>query len=761
MMRRSWRRVAALSAVSLIGGLSPTILAATSLLPTAAAHAAASSLEVTQDIQSLDIGDTATLTATVNGTPSAPLVISFEIEGGPADTDGISRQTPDRQCAIGIASTSCTVTILSNVGGNSPVRAWMDLDAPTNGNLLNPTPTGSGGAVVEADPNEARYAGPTDCGADDDPINCPDPANFNAGTNTNEPDNTDVVEIDWTGAAVELGCVGTNNSKNIPAKANQVAGTAADVPVKCTVKDATGALLGGKRIDGENAGNAAGSTNNLGANDPDQGAQNNRSDYGNANGLVGPGGAGDKDFCVTSNDTASADFGTCTGTVPGSKGQLGPAYVCFWIDTNQEDAYAPAGAPNDGGNCDSNQVAQASFVPADLTDGVLITWQEPAPTTLLVTPGQQSQTAGGNASFTATVFDQFGGAMPNQLVRGEYFAASKSDADGNTPNSPDFNLCTTGASAPMNCTASRTQANPGNDGICFWSGTGTAPNMSGDATNPTCTAADATSPVAIAKVAWTPPPPPPGSNSGYWVVGADGSVYAFGKAQNFGGLGGVALPAPIVGMAASKSHKGYYLVGSDGSVYAFGDAVPHGSMRGRPLNKPIVGMAATPDGNGYWLIASDGGLFAFNAPFQGSMGGRPLNQPIVGIASTPDGQGYWEVAADGGIFAFNAPFLGSMGGKPLNKPVVGMTGQVDPNGPAYYRMVASDGGIFSFNAPFYGSLGSTKINQPIDGMSSVPSGQGYRLVAADGGVFNYGPDAPFLGSAADFHPAHIAAMDGF
>jgi hypothetical protein len=42
-------------------------------------------------------------------------------------------------------------------------------------------------------------------------------------------------------------------------------------------------------------------------------------------------------------------------------------------------------------------------------------------------------------------------------------------------------------------------------------------------------------------------------------------------------------------MAASAA--GYWLVGRDGSVYAFGDAPFLGSMTGTPLNRPVVGVS--------------------------------------------------------------------------------------------------------------------------------------------------------------------------
>ena len=106
-------------------------------------------------------------------------------------------------------------------------------------------------------------------------------------------------------------------------------------------------------------------------------------------------------------------------------------------------------------------------------------------------------------------------------------------------------------------------------------------------------------------------------------------------------------------MAVTPDAEGYWLVAADGGLFAFGDAAFYGSMGGQALNKPVVGMAATPDGKGYWEVAADGGLFAFgDAPFYGSMGGKALNKPVVGMATTPDGKGYWVVASDGGLFAF-------------------------------------------------------------------------------------------------------------
>ncbi len=235
---------------------------------------------------------------------------------------------------------------------------------------------------------------------------------------------------------------------------------------------------------------------------------------------------------------------------------------------------------------------------------------------------------------------------------------------------------------------------------------------------------------------------PVSNGTGYWEVEANGTVAAFGSAQNYGSLTGP-LNSSIVGMASTPDARGYWLVAADGGIFSFGDAAFYGSTGSLRLNKPIVGMASTPDGKGYFMVASDGGIFSFgDAAFYGSMGGAPLNKPIVGIAPDSTTGGYWEVASDGGIFSFNAPFLGSTGAIHLNRPIVGM--EASPNGQGY-RFVASDGGIFTFGqAPFAGSTGSLTLAAPVVGMAPDNATNGYWMAAADGGIFTFG-GASYLG----------------
>ncbi len=66
------------------------------------------------------------------------------------------------------------------------------------------------------------------------------------------------------------------------------------------------------------------------------------------------------------------------------------------------------------------------------------------------------------------------------------------------------------------------------------------------------------------------------AGSGFRTVGADGSVYAFGRAGFFGSLGGDHLNQPVVGMAATD--RGYVTVSTDGGVFTFGGVGFYGSL---------------------------------------------------------------------------------------------------------------------------------------------------------------------------------------
>jgi len=231
---------------------------------------------------------------------------------------------------------------------------------------------------------------------------------------------------------------------------------------------------------------------------------------------------------------------------------------------------------------------------------------------------------------------------------------------------------------------------------------------------------------------------------GYWMLGSDGHVYAFGSAPRFAGL----VP-DATAMAPLRSGLGYWVVNASGFVVPFGAAKYHGGNPPLAPSEFVSTIAATADGNGYWLFTNRGRAFPYgDARFYGDMSHAILNGPIVASVATSDGRGYYMVGTDGGIFAFgDAHFHGSTGGLRLNRPIVGIA--PTPGGGGYW-LVASDGGVFAFDAPFRGSMGATILNRPVNGL--VAFGNGYLMVASDGGIFDFS-NKRFLGSLASQPPS--------
>jgi hypothetical protein len=166
------------------------------------------------------------------------------------------------------------------------------------------------------------------------------------------------------------------------------------------------------------------------------------------------------------------------------------------------------------------------------------------------------------------------------------------------------------------------------------------------------------------------------TSGGYWLAGADGTVYSYGSAGSFGSMGGKALDEPVVGMAATPDGQGYWEVASDGGIFSFGDAHFYGSMGGKALDEPVVGMAATPDGQGYWLVGADGGVFSIgDAPFYGSVPSGGSADDVVSLVPGPAGSGYWVIERPGVVFGFgDATMLGSPAGSGEAASLVGAAG---------------------------------------------------------------------------------------
>ena len=222
------------------------------------------------------------------------------------------------------------------------------------------------------------------------------------------------------------------------------------------------------------------------------------------------------------------------------------------------------------------------------------------------------------------------------------------------------------------------------------------------------------------------------------LASPDGGVFALGDPAGFhGSLPGAGVSVDdIVAIASTPDNQGYFLVGRDGGVFAFGNAQFEGSLPGiGDQVDDIVGIAVTPDGGGYWLVGRDGGVFAFgDAQFEGSLPGLgSAASDVVGIASTADGGGYWLAEASGTVSDFgNATSLGS----PSSGGIVSITST--PYGSGYW-LVSSSGGVFGYgNAPYRGSLPGLPLTvSNIVGLVPSPNGGGYLLLGSDGGTFAF------------------------
>ena len=214
---------------------------------------------------------------------------------------------------------------------------------------------------------------------------------------------------------------------------------------------------------------------------------------------------------------------------------------------------------------------------------------------------------------------------------------------------------------------------------------------------------------------------PTADRNGYWLVATDGGVFAFGDAGFYGSIPGLGiapagsgaapeLNAPIVGMVPSADDRGYFMVAADGGVFAFGDARFEGSCPG------IGGCAGSavsvlPDatGHGYWLVTATGYVYTFgDAPAEGQpvddTSGRPLPSPVTSAVRTPDGGGYWVLLDDGLVLAFgDAEYYQSSQRRRTRRPT--------PGNPAT-AVFATDDRLGYWIATANGTVASTSATLP-------------------------------------------------
>ena len=119
-------------------------------------------------------------------------------------------------------------------------------------------------------------------------------------------------------------------------------------------------------------------------------------------------------------------------------------------------------------------------------------------------------------------------------------------------------------------------------------------------------------------------------NDNFWVATAAGEVIARSGSSHHGDARSLPLNGSIVGMAASPAGSGYWLVAADGGVFAYGDARFHGAGQ----IGGTAAIAATPAGSGYWLIRHSGWIDPFgDAPQLGSPGGFLHDSQVAAIVA--------------------------------------------------------------------------------------------------------------------------------
>jgi N-acetylmuramoyl-L-alanine amidase len=100
-------------------------------------------------------------------------------------------------------------------------------------------------------------------------------------------------------------------------------------------------------------------------------------------------------------------------------------------------------------------------------------------------------------------------------------------------------------------------------------------------------------------------------------------------------MANTSLNSPIVGIEATADGQGYWLVAADGGVFAFG--APFDGAATGLLQRAAVGLSAAA-GPGYRVVSASGGVYAYGgAPFYGSVYVPPMVGEIIAIDPGHDG----------------------------------------------------------------------------------------------------------------------------
>ncbi len=218
---------------------------------------------------------------------------------------------------------------------------------------------------------------------------------------------------------------------------------------------------------------------------------------------------------------------------------------------------------------------------------------------------------------------------------------------------------------------------------------------------------------------------PTRDHNGYWLDASDGGVFSYGDTQFYGSIPGLgihpngsglpnSLDAPIVGMVPSADDGGYFMVGADGGVFAFGDAHFAGSCPGiGGCSGAAVAVMPDATGNGYWVVTQTGHVYTFgDAPYYGAPGLQSV--PVTSAVRSPNGNGYMILFANGAIAPYGTtPYTGCPAGAPYGGLNPASAVFTTSDGFGYWVATANGTVVNCGDAPNDGSMAGTALNGSI------------------------------------------------
>ena len=190
---------------------------------------------------------------------------------------------------------------------------------------------------------------------------------------------------------------------------------------------------------------------------------------------------------------------------------------------------------------------------------------------------------------------------------------------------------------------------------------------------------------------------------------------------------------------ATRTGRGYWLVAADGGVFAFGDAALLRLDRRPPLERADRRHRRHPDGRGYWLVGADGGVFAFGDAALPRLDRRPCTLARADRRASsrpPTATATGSSAPTAASSPSATPHFHGSAGEPAPREPDRRRGRDARPGTATGSLGA-DGGVFAFgDAHFHGSRPDPQ--HPAVGIAAAPNGNGYWVAHADGSVGGFG-----------------------